>query len=73
MSKPNKGAVKKAPFNPNDLTLQEQALVVKEFLGVHPDFFIYKGTEIKINLGKYRNYYRDSGEYWNGWKPSKAH
>ena len=29
-------------FDPSDLTIEEQELVLEEYLGIHPDYFIYK-------------------------------
>lgn len=64
-----KQGAEKAPFKPSDLTLEQQALVVEEYLGVHPDFFIYKGPFIQVNLGKFRSHHRGTGVTFGKWKP----
>lgn len=64
------------PFNPKDLTIEQQEEVVKEYLGVHPDYFLYKGQNIKLNWGRYesdnRRIEKETGNprvIFNGWKP----
>jgi hypothetical protein len=53
-------------FDPSALSLEEQAAVVEEFLGVHPRYFLYKGLNIQLNHGKFRF----EGHAFNGWKPA---
>lgn len=69
-------AAKPAAFDPASLSTEQQALVVEEFLGVHPDYFLYEGNQVKINLGKFDAYYRKLAKdtdtprnIFNGWKP----
>ena len=70
------GAVKPAPFDPSKLTKEQQELVVKEYLGVHPRFFLYDGLQIKLNHSRFEAENRTEAErtgkprvWFNGWKP----
>lgn len=70
MSRKSKEAVESSAaskFDPKKLTLEQQALVVEEFLGVHPRYFLYEGLQIKLNHGAFRH----DGHHFNGWKPKK--
>ena len=69
-------AVKPAAFDPKNLSTEEQELVVQEFLGIHPDFFIYSGLNVQLNTGKFNAHYRKLAKetdtprvVFNGWKP----
>ena len=64
-------------FDPKSLTKEQQEEVVKEYLGVHPKYFIYEGLAVKLNFGLYssemRNLEKETGkprEWFNGWKPN---
>jgi len=72
------GAVKAAPFKPGDLTIEQQKLVVEEYLGYNPDYFIYEGQAIKMNLSLFEQENRVKAEktgeprvWFNGWKPNR--
>ena len=69
-------AAKPAAFDPASLSTEQQSLVVEEFLGIHPDFFLYSGLNIQLNVGKFNAYYRKLAKdtdtprvVFNGWKP----
>lgn len=62
-----KAAANTAAFDPSELTEEQQKLVVEHFLGVHPDFFVFEGLQIKADVYK-MNY---AGKHWNGWKGQK--
>ena len=69
-------AAKPAAFDPASLSIKQQELVVEEYLGIHPDFFIYAGLNVKLNVGKFNAYYRKLAKdtdtprvAFNGWKP----
>lgn len=74
--KNTKGAGKPAPFDPKKLTIEQQEAVVEEYLGVHPDYFLYEGLNIKLNFSRYEAMNRIKAEktgeprvWFNGWKP----
>ena len=56
-NKPNKGVAKPAP-----LSKEDKENIVAELVGVHPKYFVYVGTQIKIDV------YRMSmdGVNWSG-------
>ncbi len=69
-------AAKPAAFDPAGLSIEQQEEVVKFYLGVHPDFFLYQGNIIKLNFSRYeaenRRIAEKTGEprvCFNGWKP----
>lgn len=62
------GITNPAPFDPGALTKEQQEAIVEEYLGVHPKYFLYKGLNIALNMGKFRF----DGKHFNGWKP-KSH
>jgi hypothetical protein len=59
---------KEAKFNPSSLSKEQQEAVVELYLGVHPQYFLYKGLNVQLNHGKFRR----AGLAFNGWKP-KVH
>ena len=72
------GAVKSALFDPSKLSKEQQEAVVKEYLGVHPRFFLYDGLQIKLNHGRFEAENRTESErtgeprvWFNGWKPKQ--
>ena len=70
------GAGKPAPFDPKNLTTEQQKAVVHEYLGYHPDYFMYEGTKIRFNRSRFeaeeRNKVSENPKYdrqwFNGWK-----
>jgi hypothetical protein len=70
------GAAKLAAFDPASLSTEQQELVVEEFLGYHPKYFIYSGLNVQLNFGRFeaeeRRIAKATGEprkAFNGWKP----
>ena len=69
-------AAQPVAFDPASLSIKQQEEVVHEYLGIHPDFFIYAGLNIQLNVGKFNAYYRKLAKetdtprvVFNGWKP----
>ena len=58
-----KKSASKPKFNPKDLTMEQQALVVEEFMGCHPKFYIYEGHKLKVDLWNLER----EGKPWNGY------
>jgi len=44
------------------LSKEEKELIVADVIGVHPKYFVYNGTEIKINVYKMAQ----DGVNWSG-------
>lgn len=61
-----KAAAVRKDFDPASLSPEEQAAVVAYFLGVHPRYFLYKGLNIQLNMGKIMF----DKKQFNGWKPA---
>lgn len=71
--------VKKAGFDPASLTKEQQEAVVEEYLGYHPNYFLYEGLSVRLNHGKLeaeeRNKAKKTGKprkFFNGWKPNPS-
>ena len=55
----------KKKFDPKDLSPEEQELVVEEYLGVHPRYFVYKALNLQPDIWRLEH----DKQYFNGWKP----
>ena len=67
---------KEAVFNAASLTKEQQEAVVEEYLGFHPDYFLYEGRQITLNISQMEYDERVKAEktgeprkWFNGWKP----
>ena len=74
----NESGAKLAPFDPAKLTIEQQEMVVEEYLGYHPKYFLYVGNKILFNESRFSHEERSKIEknggnrkWFNGWKPNK--
>ena len=70
--------VEPIPFDPKNLSKEQQESVVEEYLGFHPKYFLYDGLQVKLNLSRFeaenRAEAKRTGEprkWFNGWNPKK--
>ena len=68
---------KEAAFNAASLTKEQQEAVVQEYLGIHPNYFLYEGRQITLNISQFEYDERVKAEktgeprqWFNGWKPN---
>jgi hypothetical protein len=59
-------AEKKVVKKPS-LTEEQKADIVKEYLGVHPKYFVYAGQKIKVDIWNMEH----DGVLWKGWTPHR--
>ena len=52
-------------FDPASLTAEQQEAVVELYLGVHPKFFVYRGTGLNVDIWNLNM----AGKQFNGFKP----
>ena len=50
-------------FQPLDLSQEQQALVVEQYLGIHPEYMLLEKGKVKINYGKLKGAVSDYGTY----------
>ena len=69
--------VKEAAFDAASLTIEQQKAVVEEYLGYSPDYFIWEGRQITLNVSQLEYDERVKSQktgkprkFFNGWKPA---
>ena len=55
----------KKKFNPASLSKEDQEAVIEHYLGIHPRYFVYRGTIIIADVFNSRR----AGKNFNGFKP----
>jgi hypothetical protein len=70
MARPRKeqgenGVDSSAPVLLPELTEEQLMLAVEKYLGVHPRYFIYAGTQINVDIWNLNN----DRQYFNGFLP----